>query len=150
MEGGPKKPPQFNYKNCVVILTFKLQSPSKYSPFDAIHLFRRFFHCSEKFLNLILMPCSAFAIFCFTSSTSAKLFSLRTFFIQEIKNKIKSLGVILSKKGRVELGVMPFGVKNCWTLSTVWGGMLVNHHDEIGKHIESSKNFTEAIHSLSQ
>ena len=42
----------------------KLQSPSKYSPFDAIHLSRCFFHCSKQFLNLLtLMPFSASAIF---------------------------------------------------------------------------------------
>ena len=58
---------------------FQLQSPSKYSPFDAIHLLRSFFHCSKQFLNLsILVPFSASAIFCFTYSTSAKHFPLRT------------------------------------------------------------------------
>ena len=111
MEGGPKKPPQFNYKNCVVILTFKLQSPSKYSPFDAIHLFRRFFHCSEKFLNLILMPCSAFAIFCFTSSTLAKRFPLRTFHLG--KPKQKSLGERSGEYRGWGMWLMPFLVKNC-------------------------------------
>ena len=30
---------------------FKLQSPSKCSPFDAIHLLSRFSHCSKQFLN---------------------------------------------------------------------------------------------------
>ena len=43
-----------------------------------------FFHCSKLFLNLsILMPFSASAIFGFTSSTSAKYFPLRTFFMGE-------------------------------------------------------------------
>ena len=57
---------------------FKLQSPSKYSPFDAIHLSRRLSHCSEQFLNSsILMPLSASAVFCFASSTAAQRFPLR-------------------------------------------------------------------------
>ena len=142
MEGGPKKPPQFNYKNCVVILTFKLQSPSKYSPFDAIHLFRRFFHCSEKFLNLlILMPCSAFAIFCFTSSTLAKRFPLRTFVTQG--NKIKSLG-----RGRVNR------VGGTKLLNTQHSVGRRAHESPIGKRAsmlqESKKKFTEAEHSPSQ
>ena len=37
VQGRPPKT-EFIYKNCVFILTFKLQSPSKYSPVDAIHL----------------------------------------------------------------------------------------------------------------
>ena len=68
-------------KLCIYSHMFKLQSPSKYSPFDAVHPWRHFTHCSEQFQNsLIWMPFSAFAIFCFTSSTSAKPFPLRTFF----------------------------------------------------------------------
>ena len=68
---------------------FKLQSPSKYSPFNAIHLSGHFFHCSEQSLNsLILMPFSASAVFCFTSSTSATRFPLRTFYTQENKKKV--------------------------------------------------------------
>ena len=43
---------------------------------------------SKQFLNsLILMPFSASVIFCFTSSTSAKHFPLRTFFIWGNKKK---------------------------------------------------------------
>ena len=49
-EGYPEEKNLF-IKNCVFILTFKLQSSSKYSPFDAIHLLRWFFHCSKQFLN---------------------------------------------------------------------------------------------------
>ena len=70
---------------------FKLQSPSKYSPFDAIHLSRCFFHCSEQVLNsLILIPSSSSAFFfvCFTCSTLAKCFPLRALFIQGDKKKI--------------------------------------------------------------
>ena len=69
---------------------FQFQSPSKYSQFDAIRLSRCLFHHSKQFLDLnssILMPFSAFAVFCFTSSTLAKCFPLRTFFIWGNKPK---------------------------------------------------------------
>ena len=55
-----------NLELCVYSYMFKLQSPSKCSPFDAIHLSRCFFHCSKQFLNLsILMLFSASAGFLF-------------------------------------------------------------------------------------
>ena len=50
-----------------------------------------FSHCSIQFLNsLILMLFSSSAVFCFTSSTSAKHFPLRTFFIRGNKQTNKS------------------------------------------------------------
>ena len=64
---------------------FKLQLPSKYSPFDAIHPSRHFFHHSKQFLNSLILIGkfkTAAAVFCFTSSTLAKGFPSRTFFIQ--------------------------------------------------------------------
>ena len=75
---------EFIYKKLYIYFyMLKLQSTSKYSPLDAVHLLRRFFHCSKQFLNsLILMPFSTSAIFYFISSTSAKHFPLRTFFTQ--------------------------------------------------------------------
>ena len=81
---------EFIYKKwCIYFYMFKLQSPSNFSPFDAMHLLRLFFHCSKQFLNLlILMPFSTSAIFCFTSPTSAKHFPLKTFFIQGNKKKV--------------------------------------------------------------
>ena len=76
-------------KLCIYSSMFKLQSPLKYSPFDAVHLLRRFFHRSRQFLNLLsLMPFSTSAVFCFTSSTLTKRVPLRTFFIEETKNVI--------------------------------------------------------------
>ena len=49
---------------------FKLRSPSKYFPFDAIHLARCFFPLLKTVLNLsILMPFIASVVFCFTSPT---------------------------------------------------------------------------------
>ena len=68
-------------KLCIDSHMFKLQLPSKYSALDAIHRSRCFFHCSKQFLNSsILMPFSASVVFCFTSPTLTKRFSLRTFF----------------------------------------------------------------------
>ena len=87
-KGGYTKKPELIYKKlCIYSYMFKLQSPSKYSPFDAIHLLRFFFHCSKQFLNSsILMPFSASAIFCFTYSTLTKHFPLRPFFnLEKIK-----------------------------------------------------------------
>ena len=44
---------------CLYSNIFKLQSSSKYSPFDAVHLSRCLFHCSKQLLNwFILMPLS--------------------------------------------------------------------------------------------
>ena len=78
---GPQKTNLF-IKNCIYSYMFKFQSPSKCSVFGAIHLSRCFFHCSKLLLNLlILMPFNASSVFCFTSSTSAKHFPLRNFFI---------------------------------------------------------------------
>ena len=56
---------EFIYKNlCIYSYTFKLQSPAKCSPFDAMHLSRVFSHCSKQFLNsLIVMLFSASAAF---------------------------------------------------------------------------------------
>ena len=109
--GGVQKTLEFIYKNlCIYTYMFKFQSPSKYSPFDATHLWRFFSHCSEHFFNSsILMPFSASAIFCFTSSTSAKRFPLGTFFTKG--NSKKSLGARSGKQGGWESCC--FLVKNC-------------------------------------
>ena len=94
MRAGYPKHLEFIYKIlCIYFYMFKPQSPSKYSPFGAIHPSRCFFHCSKQFLNsVILMPFSTSAIFCFASSTSAKHFPLRTLFIQETTTTKKLLG----------------------------------------------------------
>ena len=46
-KGGPKKPKIYFLKIVYLFLMFKLLSPSKYFPFDIIHLWRHFFHCSK-------------------------------------------------------------------------------------------------------
>ena len=83
-EGTP--PNWIYYKNCVFILTWLNFSHLEYAAFHAVPLSRCFFHCSNQFSTLsILMPFSASAIFCFTSSTSAKRFPLRTFSSRKTK-----------------------------------------------------------------
>ena len=60
-----------------------------------------FFHCLKQFLNSpIWMPFSASAVFCFTSSTSAKHFPLRTFSIRETNKNVAQGEIRLI--GRVE------------------------------------------------
>ena len=46
---------------------FKLQSPSKYSPFDATHLIETLFHCSEVFelIDFDAVYCFCFGFFVF-------------------------------------------------------------------------------------
>ena len=111
-----------------------------------------FFHCLKQFLNLsVLMPYSASAVFfCFGSSTLAQFFPLRTFF-HPGKQRKDTLGKIWCM-GRGCTGVMLILVKNCWTLSTVWAGVLVNHpswnEQTCWKSLQ--KKFTKAKHSLSQ
>ena len=68
---------------------------------------------------LVLLPC-----FGFTSSTSAKHFPLRTFFTRKTKKKL--LSARWGKEGG-GVGVMPFLVKNCCTLSAEWASALVHH-----------------------
>ena len=73
MRGKPQNQNLFIKKMCIYSSMFKLQSSSKSSPLDAVHLSRCFSHCSEQFLTLsIWMPFSASAgflfVFCFTYS----------------------------------------------------------------------------------
>ena len=106
---------------------FKLQSPSKYSPFDAAHLSRRFY-CS-KVSELVSCLLLRLSFLCFTSSTLAKHFPLRTFFIQGNKKSHSGWDWCT--------GAMPFLTEN-WTLSMVWAGVLVNHRSQNGQtHLKS-------------
>ena len=53
--GSPQM--EFTYKNCVFILIFKLQSPSKYSPFVAIHwILLQYFWTHPFWCLLVLLP----------------------------------------------------------------------------------------------
>ena len=68
-------------KLCIYSYIFKRHSPSKYSPFDTIHLSGLFFHCSKQFLNSsILMPFSASAIFLLHLFHISKTFPYEDFF----------------------------------------------------------------------
>ena len=109
---GTKNTLEFIYKKlCIYSYMFKLQSPSKHSPFARIHPFRLFFHCPKQFSNsLILTPCSDPAIICFISSTSAKRFLGGLCASREIK---KPLRVRSGEQGGWVQGVLMFLVKSC-------------------------------------
>ena len=98
--GGTKKPWDLFVKNCVFILVCLNFSYLQ----RTLHLMQYiywdiFVHCSKHFLNLsILMSFSTPAVFCFTSSTVAKHFLLRNFFILRNKKK-KTLKVRLGEWG---------------------------------------------------
>ena len=59
-----------------------LLSPSKYSPFEAMHRSRRVFRCSKQsWKSCEVLPITASIAFFFTFSTSASRFPLWTFFL---------------------------------------------------------------------
>ena len=125
---GPKKP-EFIYKRLYTYsYMFKLQSPSKYSPFDAIYLLRCFFHCSKQFLNsLILTPFSASAIFLlllFPIFRIGKMFPFEDFFYLGKQNK--SLGWDRMNREGAVWGSCCFWSKTA-EYSVVWGGMLIHY-----------------------
>ena len=144
MKGTPKM--EFIYKKfCIYSYMFKLQSPSMYCPFDAIQLLRHFFHCSKQFLNsLVLMPFSASAIFCITSSTLANISLWGDF--SSGKKKLPRV-----RLGNKEDGTQArrhfwsntkcsLGRGACKSPTMKWGNALK----------ETSKKFTKAERSLSQ
>ena len=121
MQGGTQKPDFIYQKLCVYSYTVKLQSPSEYSPFDAIHPSRRFFHRPKQFMNaLILIPFSASVIFWFHFFHISES-PFEDFFHWENKKKPSCSGWDqMNGGGRAILGVMPYLVKDCWTRSMVW------------------------------
>ena len=106
---------------------------------SALHLvqntYQDFFSAAESRKVLELVNFDAFECFChfliFASSTSAKCFPLRTFFIQEANKKVTRVRSVNREGGH--RGVLPFLVKNCWTLSTVWAFALENHPSRNGR-----------------
>ena len=85
-----------------------------------------FFHCSKPFFNsLILITFSVSAIFVSPLPHWQNVSLWRLSFIWG--NTKRSLGVRSGELGGWGTGAMPFLVKNCWTLSVVWAGALVNH-----------------------
>ena len=125
-KGVPPKTQNLFIKTCVFILTCLNFSHLQ----STLHLMQytygdTFFHCSKQFLNsLVLMPFSAYAIFCITSSTSAKCFLLRTFFIQGNTQKSHLGWDQVNRQGRACRVIF---TKHWWILSTVWAGVLINH-----------------------
>ena len=140
MRGNPSKP-EFIYKNLYILtcLNFShLQS--------ALHLMQcTYWH--------ILVPFSASVMLCFTFSTSAKYFPLRTFFIQG--NKRKQTKVAWGETGWIVRvghgGHDSFGQK---LLNTQHGVGRYAHKSQIMKWAnalkKSFKKFTKAEHNLSQ
>ena len=110
---------------------------------------KMFFPLLKMFLNsCILMPFSASAVFCFTSSTSAKCFPLRTFSIWETNKKVAGGEIRWTDRVGHWGQVMPFLVTNCWTLSGVWAGVLAWNGQMCWKSLP--KKFTKTEHRLSQ
>ena len=73
-----------------------------------------------RFWCLLVLP-----HFLFHPFRIGKTFPFEDFF--HLGNKKKSFGVRLGEQGGWGMGVMPFLVKNCRTLSAVWVGVLINH-----------------------
>ena len=132
---------------------FKLQSPSKHSPFDAIHLSRCFFYCSKQFLSSsILMPFLASAIFCLFVSPLPHQQNVPFEVFFHLGKQKKSLMEKSGEWGGWGTGVMLF-----------FGQKLLNTQHSVGRWAhespimkwantlkESSKKFTVAEQDLSQ
>ena len=151
MNGDPKNL-EFVYKKlCIYSYMFKFQSPSKYSPFDAIYPLRQFFHCSKHFgacwfwCLIVLLPFFISPLSYWHNFSLWRLFSSR-------KTKKKSLGPRSGEWEGWGVGVMLFLVKTCWTLCAVWADVLLNHPSWNGQMRWKGlqKKFTEVEHSLSQ
>ena len=105
---------------------FYLQSPSKYSPLDALHPLRLFSSAQNSFWThpfwclLVLLPFFVSPFPHWQNITLWGLFQLGKP-RKVARGEIKWIGRV--GKG----GVMPFLVKNCWPLSVVWTGALLNH-----------------------
>ena len=123
-------------KNCVTILTC-LNFSHLQSSLHLVHLLRCFFHCSKQFLNLsILMTFSVSAVFLVSPHPHQQNVSLWGF------SSSRETKICHSGQDRMsrEDGAQQFLVKNCWTLSGVWGDALINHPSWNGqKCVESSK-----------
>ena len=138
-------------KNCVFILTHLISVAFQVFSIWCNTPVETFFHCSKQCLNSsISMPFSASAVFCFTSSTSAKCFPLRKFFIRGKQKKVS--------QGEIKwTGRMGHGDH------AIFGQKLLNTQCGVGRYTCKSpimqwamhwnslqKKFTEAKRSLSQ
>ena len=141
--GIPPKTPEFMCKKlCICSYMFKLQSPPKYSPLDAIHLLR-LYHCSKQFLNSSsLMPFSASAGFLSQLFHISKTFPFRAFFIGENirKESLRERSVRWGQWGMevmlffgqklldVQCGVGKFVNHRSWNGQTCWKSLPKKIH----------------------
>ena len=138
-------------KLCVYSYMFKLQSASKFSTFDAMHLWRCFIPAQESFwihrFWCLLVLLLAFVLPLPHSSTSP----LRTFFIQGNKKKGRPRQEQITREGGA-WGSCCFGSKTAEHSAQGWAGALLNHPSWNGQtHWKNlQKKFTEAGCSLSQ
>ena len=129
--GNTKK--QFIKKLYIYSYVFKLLSPSKYSLFDSIDLSRHFFTTQNSFWTRrcwCLLVLLSFFVSPLPHGQNISLWGL--FSSRETKKHIVQ-GKI-GWKGGWDMGVMPFLVKNCWTLSC---GCTLMNQMKLSKHIES-------------
>ena len=128
VQRGTQKEQNLFIKSCVCSYMFKLQSPSEYFPFDVIHQSRRFLYCSKQFLNSsVLIPFVLLLFLVLFLPHRQNVFLWGHFSSRETK-KVAQGEIRWIRRVRYGVGmVMPFLFKNCWTLSMVWAGALVNH-----------------------
>ena len=110
---------------------FKLQSPSKHSPLDAVHLLRLFSTAQNSSWNYRFWCSLVFLPFFVSPHLYQQNISLWGRFSSQ-ETKEVSLGEI-RWIGRMGKGGMLILVKNCWTLSATWAGALVNHPSRNGQ-----------------
>ena len=128
---------------------FKLQSLSQYSPFDAIHLLRLFSTAQNRFWThqfwcvLVLL----FFVSPLPHQQNGSFWGL--FSPRETKEVAQGKIVWRGRTGH--WGHVIFG-QNCWTPSTMWAGVLVNHPSWNGQmHWKAlQKKLAEAEGSLLQ
>ena len=153
-----KNPQNLFIKNCVFILTRLNFSYLKstlhlmqYTYEDVFSIAQNRFWTRRFWCLLVLLP-----LFCFTSTTLADCFPLRTFFIGETHTHTHTHTDLLgrdqvNREGGAWRSCL-FLVKNCLTLSVVWAGALVNLPSWNGQRHSKSlqSNLTGAEPSLSQ
>ena len=129
------------------MLTFKLQSPSKYSPCDAIHILRQFSYCSKWFWTHQFWSLLVLLMFLSHLFHISKRFPFEDYFQPEKQTKKVAQGET-RWIGRV--GHWGQAVFDQEVLNTQHGVGRCAHYER-GKHTESlPKKFGEAKHSLSQ
>ena len=134
---------------CAYFYMFKFQSPSKYSPFDVIHILRCFFHCSKQFWTcwfwclLVLLP------FLFHLFHISKMFPFEDFISSEKQKKVTQdkIGWIGRVKHR---GLAVFGQKRLNTQFSMGRCTCKSPIVKRANVLSLQKKFTECERSLSQ